>query len=229
MLNSMTKRVHQFLYRLIGLKQRVLFESQQPGMEFNYDKRLVQGTFLHTLYQGLNDKNRYVRQDIKPFFADTQISDGSLLEQMTKSTMEEEWRLKCLGAVAKLRSVTASVAQSDITVPTDVTKQTQIDAELQANHEAIRELTAQVSALTRHMMLVNQTVDCTLTGSSSTPVKHPLTQLVEKKGRCPDCIMKETMNCPHCFVCGQTGHRAIGCLQRRKSLNGKRSLERGSQ
>lgn len=47
----------QFLYRLMGLKQRVLFESEQPGAEFKYDKRLVQGTFLHTLYQGLNEKN----------------------------------------------------------------------------------------------------------------------------------------------------------------------------
>lgn len=220
---------HQFLYRLIGLKQQVLFESQQPGVEFNYDKRLVQGTFLHSLYQGLNDRNSYVRQDIKPFLADTQVSDDSLLEQLTKSTMEEEARLKRLGAVAKSRSVTVSVAHSDITVPTDVTKQNQIDAELQANREAIRELTAQVSSLTQHMKLVNQPVDCPPTGSSSTPVKHPPSQTSEKKGRCPDCIMKEIINCPHCFVCGQAGHRAIGCLQRRMSVNGKRSLEKGSQ
>lgn len=220
---------HQFLYRLIGLKQRVIFESQQPGAEFNYDKRLVQGTFLHTLYQGLNDKNSHVRQDIKPFLADTQVSDDLLLEQLTKSTMEEEGRLKRLGAVAKSRSVTVSMAQSDITTLTDTTKQSQIDAELQANRQAIRELTAQVSSLTRQMTLANQTVDRASTGNSSIPVKHPQSLTVEKKGRCPDCIMKETINCPHCFVCGQAGHRAIGCLQRRTSENGRRSLEKGSQ
>lgn len=44
----------------MGLKQRVLFESQQPGAEFSYDKKLVQGTFLHTLYQGLNEKSSHV-------------------------------------------------------------------------------------------------------------------------------------------------------------------------
>ena len=63
----------QFLYRMMGLKQRVLFESQQPGAEFTYDKRLVQGTFLHTLYQGLNDKNSHIRQDLKPFLTDMQV------------------------------------------------------------------------------------------------------------------------------------------------------------
>ena len=42
----------QFFYKIMCLKQRVLFESQQPGAEFIYDKRLVQCTFLHTLKQG---------------------------------------------------------------------------------------------------------------------------------------------------------------------------------
>ncbi len=188
---------HQFLYRLKGLKQRAIFESQQPGAEFNYDKRLVQGTFLHTLYQGLNDKTSHVRQDIKVFLADTQVSDDLLLEKLTKSTMEEEGRLKRLGAVSKSRCVTVSMAQSDITTLTDTTK-----------------LTAQVSSLTQQMTLANQTVDRTSTGNSNITVKHPPSLTVEKKGRCPDCIMKETRNCPHCFVCGQAGHRAIGCLQR---------------
>lgn len=51
----------------MGLKQRVLFESQQPVVGFSYNKELVQGTFIHTLYQGLNEKNSHVRRDLKPF------------------------------------------------------------------------------------------------------------------------------------------------------------------
>ncbi len=128
--------------------------------------------------------------------------------------MEEEGRLKRLGAVSKSRCVTVSMAQSDITTLTDTTKQSQTNVELQANRQAIIELTAQVSSLTQQMTLANQTVDRTSTGNSNITVKHPPSPTVEKKGRCPDCIMKETRNCPHCFVCGQAGHRAIGCLQR---------------
>ena len=57
----------QFLYRVMGLKQRVL--SQQPGVDFSYGKTLLQGTFLHTLYQGLNYRNSHVRRDLKPFLS----------------------------------------------------------------------------------------------------------------------------------------------------------------
>ncbi len=96
----------QFLYRVMGLKQQVIFESQQPGVDFSYDKKLVQGTFLHTIYQGLNEKNSYVRHDLKPFLSDMQVSDDFLLEQVTKSTSEEEGRLKRLITVAKTRPVT---------------------------------------------------------------------------------------------------------------------------
>ncbi|XP_041963375.1 uncharacterized protein LOC121720940 isoform X3 [Alosa sapidissima] len=149
----------QFLYRLMGLKQRVIFESQQPGVEFSYDRRLVQGTFLHTLYQGLNERNTYVRHDIKPFLSDMQVSDDFLLEQMTKSMTEEEGRLKRLGAVAKSRPVTVSIAQYDHDGQTDATKPSQVDVELQANRAAIRELTAQVSSLTRHMTLVDRSAE----------------------------------------------------------------------
>lgn len=219
----------QFLYRLMGLKQRIIFESQQPGVEFSYDRRLVQGTFLHTLYQGLNERNTYVRHDIKPFLSDMQASDDFLLEQMTKSMTEEEGRLKRLGAVAKYRLVTVSSARYDHGGQTDTTKPSPVDAELQANRDAIRELTAQVSSLTRHMTLVDKSAERVQSGRPSTSVSLPRTLSADKKGRCHDCVVNETMSCPHCFVCGQAGHRAIGCLQRKSSGNGRKSLEQGSQ
>lgn len=217
----------QFLYRLMGLKQKVLFESQQPGVEFNYDGRLVQGTFLHTLYQGINEKNMYIRHDIKPFLSDIQVSDDFLLEQMTKSMTEEEGRVKRLGAVVKSRPVTVSIAQHDQGRQTDTTQLSQ--TELQANRDAIRELTAQVSSLTRHMTLLDRPVERAQADRPSTSVSRPQSLPGDKKGRCHDCVASRTTNCPHCFVCGQAGHRAIGCLQRKSSGNGKRSLEQGSQ
>ena len=229
MLDSMTESPQQFLYRLMGLKQRVIFESQQPGVEFSYDRRLVQGTFPHTLYQGLNERNTYVRHDIKPFLSDMQASDDFLLEQMTKSMTEEEGRLKRLGAVAKYRPVTVSSARYDHDRQTDTTKPSPVDAELQANRDAIRELTAQVSSLTRHMTLVEKSAERVQSGCPSTSVSLPRTLSADKKGRCHDCVVNGTMSCPHCFVCGQAGHRAIGCLQRKSSGNGRKSLEQGSQ
>lgn len=216
----------QFLYRIMGLKQRVLFESQQPGAEFSYDRKLVQGTFLHTLYQGLNEKNNHVRYDLKPLLTDLQVSDDFLLDQITKSTSEETERLRRLGTVAKNRSVTVSQAQLDCS---DSNKQTRVDTELQANRAAIKELTAQVSSLTKQLaQVVRPAVTATPVNTHSATAQSP-PPTPETRGRCSSCVQQGKMSCPHCFVCGQAGHRAVGCLQRRTSGNGMRSLERGSQ
>ena len=220
----------QFLYRVMGLKQRVLFESQQPGACFNYDKKLVQGTFLHTLYQGLNERNSHVRRDLKPFLSDTQVSDDFLLEEITKSTSEEEGRLKRLNT-AKTRPVNVSAAQHDSNEQTDQTKQikqTKVDSELQANRAAISELTAQVSSLTKHLAQMVKPTE-SMTQRPSAPITHAQPSATQTRGRCNDCVQKGNVTCPHCFICGQAGHRAIGCLQKKMSGNGMRSLERGSQ
>lgn len=216
----------QFLYRIMGLKQRVLFESQQPGAEFRYDKMLVQGTFLHTLYQGLNEKNNHVRHDLKPLITDLQVSDYFLLDQITKSTSEEAERLKRLGTVSKTRPVTVSTAQLDCC---DSAKQDKVDTELQANRAAIKELTAQVSSLTKHLAQMVKPADSVTPGGPCSTTGRPQAPTTDNRGRCNDCVQQSKVSCPHCFVCGQAGHRAIGCLQRKLSGNGMRSLVRGNQ
>lgn len=216
----------QFLYRIMGLKQRVLFESQQTGAEFSYNKNLVQGTFLHTLYQGLNEKNNHVRSDLKPLLKDLQVSDDFLLDQITKSTSEETERLRRLSTVAKPRPVTVSPAQLDCG---DSTKETRVDTELQANRAAIKELTAQVSSLTKQLAQVVRPANTVTPVNTHSATAQPPPPPPEARGRCSTCVQQGQMSCPHCFVCGQAGHRAIGCLQRRTSGNGMRSLERGSQ
>ncbi len=50
----------QFMYRSMGLKQRVLFASQQDSSEFQYDNKHVHGVFLHSLYQGISERCTWV-------------------------------------------------------------------------------------------------------------------------------------------------------------------------
>ena len=107
------------------LKLEKIFINKRCCICFNYDKKLVQGTFLHTLYQGLNERNSHVRRDLKPFLSDTQVSDDFLLEQITKSTSEEEGRLKRL-STAKTRPVTVSAAQHDSDDQTNQIKLTKV-------------------------------------------------------------------------------------------------------
>lgn len=208
----------QFFYRIMGLKQRIIFESQQPGADFCYDKNLVQGTFLHTLYQGLNEKNSHVRCDLKPFLTNLKVTDDLLLEQITKSTGKETDRLKHLGTVTKTRPVSVNVAQTDQAV----------DAELQANRVAILELTAQVNSIAQQVARVVKPLEPVTNGSPCSPFTRPSNRSqisAENRGRCQECVQKNIRSCPHCFVCGQEGHRAVGCLQRKVSVNERRSQE----
>lgn len=171
----------------------------------------------------------YVRHDLKPLLTDWQVNDDSLLDQITKSASEEAERLKRLGHVSKTRPLTVSVAQQD---SCDSDRQSKVDAELQANRAAIKELTAQVSSLTKHLAQMPQRTDCPLPVSCGDPDSsptYPPIQTTEKRGKCKDCADKGKATCPHCFSCGQAGHRAVGCLQRRVSGNGRRPLERGNQ
>ena len=47
----------QFLYRVIGLKQRVLFTSKLSDAGIKYSPATVQDVFLHSVYQGLGYKH----------------------------------------------------------------------------------------------------------------------------------------------------------------------------
>lgn len=219
----------QFMYRIMGLKQRILSASQQSETEFSYDKRLVQGTFLHTLYQGLNEKNIHIRTDIKLYLRDLKATDDFLLEQITRSASEEADRLKRLGAVTKSKPVTVSSAQQGDNRQADHAKLAEVNRDIQANQTAIMELTAQLSTLTQHLNKLTTKTDSETPRDLRQPQISIQTGRTDNKGRCSQCVQQGNMSCSHCFRCGQAGHRAVGCLKRPWSGNGVQSLERGSQ
>lgn len=212
----------QFMYRLMGLKQRILFASQQGSSEFQYDDKLVHGVFLHSLYQGISEKYAHVRRDLKPLLTNTSITDDFILEIMTKSVSEEVERQARLGQTHKTKTVTVNATQQRerqhaVQPPAEVQASVlQTQAEVQANRTAIHELTAHVSALAK-------TIEKALTPTASTPVPsqaNPLSTVQPPKsatrGKCKSCLAQGTANCNHCFRCGQEGHRAVGCLSKSK-------------
>lgn len=219
----------QFVYRIMGLKQRVLFASQQSGAELSYDKKLVQGVFLHTLYQGLNEKNSNIRHDIKPYISDLQVTDDFILEQITKSASEESERLKRLGPSTRPKPVTISSAQQGDSERSEKFQPTPDDSEAQANRIAIMELTAHLSALTQKVEKLLKPTVGEAQGGASPLAANSATERTNTKGKCHECSQQGNANCPHCFRCGQAGHRAIGCLKKQRSGNGVRSLERDGQ
>lgn len=194
----------------MGLKQRVLFASEQTESEFQYDCKLVQGVFLHSLYQGLNEKYTFVWRDIKVAIATQATTDDQILELITQSVSEETERQKRIGHTFKSKVTIASVTQQD-----DVVGQCSALslAEVKANRDAIQELSAQVSALTKNLENVVMSMGPgvqqqtkVVTASAQQPLKS------EVKGKCKQCISQNVEVCTQCFFCGQAGHRAVGCL-----------------
>lgn len=65
----------QFLYRMIGLKQKVMFASRQDYMDIEYEPCTIQNVFLCTIHQGFLPKYSDIHSEVKPLLADYTVSD----------------------------------------------------------------------------------------------------------------------------------------------------------
>ena len=95
----------QFLYRVIGLKQKILFASKHADTEVKYNPNTVQDIFLHTIYQGLSHKHNDIRRELKTLLSDSSVSDETILKQMMKITSTENERQRRLGPDVKQKQV----------------------------------------------------------------------------------------------------------------------------
>lgn len=66
----------QFLYRMIGLKQKVMFASRQDNMDI--EPRTIQNVFLRTIHRGRLPKYSDIRNELKPLLSDYTVSDERL-------------------------------------------------------------------------------------------------------------------------------------------------------
>ena len=209
----------QFLYRMIGLKQKLIFQSRQANTDICYDPRTVQEVFLHTIYQGLGGKYADLRQRLRPLTSNNNVTDEEILSEVTKIISDENERQRRLGQVTRQKSTQAQSAV--IETKDKVSKD-------QQTSQTIKELATQVETLTNMVAtLMKQKAE----NSSSPHLSTNQTFVPQKKlYLCPKCTEQNLKDCSHCFVCGESGHRAVGCLMRpKKQGNWNRSLSRDSQ
>ena len=83
-----------FLVRLLDLKQKVLFASQETGSDFKYDPKLVQCMFQHSLFTG--PRNDSIKMEIKPCMQNTQVDDEELFEKLNAAVSNETERMQKL-------------------------------------------------------------------------------------------------------------------------------------
>ena len=73
-----------FLYRLMGLKQKLIFPSKQSNTDISYDPKTIQQVFLHSVYQGLGAKHCDLQQRLRPLIIKNIVTDEEILSEAMK-------------------------------------------------------------------------------------------------------------------------------------------------
>lgn len=220
----------QFLYRVIGLKQKVLFTSSLPDANIKYSRETVQDIFLHTVYQGLGHRHSDIRRELKPLLVDNNVKDEMILRHVMRITSEESERLRRLGSTPRQNQAKAHSAQLEANAA-QAQGAKQLNVEQAVGMDIIQQLSAKIEALTKVVDSLKNPIQARSPEQScQCPQKKPTTTERERTNGCPKCVEQGLPHCQHCFVCGEEGHRAVGCLKRQKNQgNWSRSLQGGSQ
>lgn len=212
----------QFLYRMIGLKQKIMFTAKQTTSVVKYDASTIQCIFLNTICQGMGERHKDVRRELKPLLGDPTVSDEALLRQVIKTTTEESERKRRLSCSSVSRSSKVTQAHSTHAVPEEK-PQGGMKVNSVTKDDTIQRLSTQVEALTQAMEALKQQ----LLAPAHTTDKPK----IERKTPfgCQHCVTQAIPNCNHCFTYGEEDHRAVGCLKKPKAPgNGPRSGQRGN-
>lgn len=215
----------QFLYRAIGLRQKIMLSSKHADTDVKYSASTVQDVFLHTVYQGLGHKHDDVRRELKPLLVDTRVSDEAILKQMKKVMCDESERQRRLGPTTRQKLTNVHSAQSEVNAA-----QCPSVKEKVPKTDVIQQLTEKLEQLTSTVEFMRQSMQTQVAGQFNHNGKGRGDHRREKPYGYDKCVEQNRPDCPHCFLCGEEGHRAVGCLKRPpRQGNWSRSLPRDKQ
>lgn len=148
----------QFLYCVIGLKQKILCASKYADTEVKYNAKTVQDIFLHTIYQGPSHKHNDIRRELKELLSDGSVSDEAILKQMMKITSTENERQRRLGPDVKQKQVSVhSTELMEVEVAAAQGSGAKKDApDKQPKADALQQLTEKVAELMTKVELLQR-------------------------------------------------------------------------
>ncbi|XP_049319254.1 uncharacterized protein LOC125780868 [Astyanax mexicanus] len=226
---SESETPQQFLYRVMGLKQKVLFASKQANADIKYSPETVQGVFLHTIYQGLGHKYNDVRRELKPLLSDSMATDEAILRQVTKITSDETERQRRLGMMHRAKPTVAHSAQLEMDSPKTYNL-SHDTLESKSKKDPLKQLSDKIDALTSVVDSMRQAGLGKPIHTCKCQMNNPPLAKRERTYGCTKCVEGGLPRCSHCFICGEGGHRAIGCLKKMEHPgNQGRSLARDHQ
>ena len=131
------EKPQEFLIRLLDLKQKVLFASQESDSELKYDPTLVHGMFVHSFSLGLQNEN--IKMEMKPHLEKKTVSDEELFEKLNVCVSNEMERSQKFGSQLTPKVNAVQEAGDRQTEKNSKVEQTLI--------KEIRELKAEVAAV----------------------------------------------------------------------------------
>lgn len=103
----------QFLYRVIGLKQQILFTSKLGDADIKYSPTTVQDVFLHTVYKGFGHKHIDIHRELKTLLSKSGVTNEMILRNVMKIMSEQNERIKRLGPSRRHIVTNAHSVQSE--------------------------------------------------------------------------------------------------------------------
>ncbi|KAK6186608.1 hypothetical protein SNE40_005898 [Patella caerulea] len=171
-----------FLLRLLALKQKILFVSQEESDEIKYDPKLVNEMFKRTFYTGLLSET--IRREIQPVL-ESNSDEEELIQSLSDIVSREKERKIKMNAnqfKPKIHAAQVSTEKEE--------KNKQVKPGLASE---LNELKAEVAALTN--IIKSQTFN---------PSNRPN---YTRPFGCKNCQVAGTGNsCRHCWLCGSTEH-----------------------
>lgn len=214
----------QFLYRVIGLKQKILLASKHADTDVKYNESTVQDIFLHTVYQGFAHRYDNVRRELKPLLVDPNVTDKAILKQTNREMSDEKERQRRLGPVTRHKPTSINSAQVEAGAAQSLSVKEE-NGEKKPKMDVIRDLTEKVEKLTTLVELMQQSISRPKAEQNSYPRRGRMDSKKDRPYGGDKCFEQNLLDCTHCFHCGENGHRAVGCLKNSKNQgNYRRSL-----
>ena len=186
------EKPQEFLIRLLDLKQKVLFASQESDSELKYDPTLVHGMFVHSFSLGLQNEN--IKMEMKPHLEKKTVSDEELFEKLNVCVSNEMERSQKFGSQLTPKVNAVQEAADRQTEKNSKVEQTLI--------KEIRELKVELAAVKEKVRAPPPSQ------AQPSPTQQPMRQ----PPQCRSCQQNGNgWFCNHCFKCGISGHYAREC------------------
>lgn len=172
-----------FLMRVLDLRQKVLFASQESESGLKYDPALVQRMCLHTLLTGLH--NDSIRIDMQPLLLDAETSDELLLERLNVACATENERKTKKKLSTPQSSTSVSLVQSEERLPVKCPvkeAQIRVPPELLSEIQELKSGVASLKGLSAEIAQIQETLQ-----QARTQPQHysPLTVRPEREPQLP--------------------------------------------